>query len=99
MIPYSKIITIHEESITDSENTIGILINEYEGALRPDSFIYIYKATTHMYIFFNTMVEMIDYYFYGNDKAKRAYVKEATFDDMYGKILDEKFTDLLEWTS
>lgn len=99
MIPYSKIQTIHEESMADSDNIIGILINEYDQELRPDSFIYIYKASTHMYIFFNTMVEMIDYYFYGNDRCKRAYLKETTFDDMYGRILDGKFRDLLEWTN
>lgn len=99
MIAYSKIRTIHEEDIPDSDNTIGILINEYDQALRPESFIYIYKKATKMYIFFNTMVEMIDYYYYGNDRCLRAYVKESAFDTMYGtKNLTDKFVNLIEWT-
>jgi hypothetical protein len=95
---YSKIKTIHEEEIPDSVVTIGILVNESDDMLRPESFIYIYKKDTKMYIFFNTMVEMIDFYFYGNDRCKRAYVKEDTFDKMYGEFLTDKFVNLIEWT-
>jgi hypothetical protein len=97
MLTYIK--TIHEEVIPDSDNIIGILLNSaYEDeTYDSESFIYIYKKSTSMYIFFNTMVDMIDYYFYGNEKCKRAYLKESLFDTLYSDPFEDRFTDHLEW--
>ena len=50
-----------------------------------------------MYIFFNTMVEMIDYVLYADTRVKRAYMEEEVFDQHYDKDIDGKFSDVLEW--
>ena len=97
----SIIITAHEEQYSDGR-TIGILlnINLNENLKRIDSFPYIFRETEDggMYIFFETIVEMNDYMLYGDNKVKRAYMKEDNFDEIFDNCCDGDFRDSLEWT-
>jgi len=92
--------SIHEEEYSDKSRTLGVLLNfsseiEHEGW--KDSFIFIYRDG--MYIFFNTMVDMIDYLLYGESKMKRAYMPEDEFDKYYdADFIEGKFTEILKWT-
>lgn len=97
---YTHITTAHEEETTqqDKKKIIGVLFNyssdvEHEGW--KESFVYIYKEG--MYIFFNTIIEMIDYLLYGEAKMKRAYMEEQEFDELYDAVIDGKFGDKLTW--
>ena len=92
--------TIHEEAYSDNSKTLGVLFNysseiEHEGW--KDSLIYIYRDG--MYIFFNTIVDMIEYLLYGNSKIKRAYMEEQEF-DMYfdAEFISGSFTEILKWS-
>jgi hypothetical protein len=96
----TKIKTTHEEQYSDGSRTLGMLYNycvDLDGKTTfGESFPYIYKAGN--YIFFNTMVDMIDYLLYGESKMKRAYLTEAEFDAMYDiEFIEGKFTEKLEW--
>jgi hypothetical protein len=96
---------IHEEVIPDSENELGVLLNEpvsTESDFKDQSFVYIYRKNLTVrnmgtYIFFNSLIEMIDFYLYGNDKCVRAYMREDVFDVFYDDSFDGKFNDHLEW--
>jgi len=99
---YTHITTAHEEETTqqDKKKIIGVLFNyssdvEHDGW--KESFVYIYKEG--MYIFFNTIIEMIDYLLYGESKMKRAYMEEQEFDELYDSVIDGKFADKLTWTN
>lgn len=96
----TQIKTIHEEEYSDNSRTLGVLLNfssEIEYESWKDSLIYIYHDG--MYIFFNTIVEMIDYLLYGESKMKRAYMSEDEFDKYYdAKFIEGKFTEILKWT-
>lgn len=98
MITHIK--TIHEEEYSDKSRTLGVLLNfslEIEHNGWKDSFIYVYHDG--MYIFFNTIVEMIDYLLYGESKMKRAYMSEDDFDEYYdAESIEGKFTEILKWT-
>lgn len=95
--------TAHEETYNNSddlvERTMGILMNYCPNDPNfRESLVYIYRKG--MYIFFNTIVDCIDYLFYGNDKMKRAYMEEVEFDIYYdAEYIDGKFCDKLEWCS
>jgi hypothetical protein len=92
----TNIKTIHEEEYSDKSRTLGILLNYSIEDNWKESFIYIYRDG--MYIFFNTMVDMIDYLLYGESKMKRAYMDEKTFDSYYdASYVEGKFTDNLKW--
>jgi hypothetical protein len=86
----TKIRTIHEEDYSDGSRTIGILFNySLDDNDWKESYLYVYKEG--MYIFFNTIIETIDYLLFGEKKMKRAYMKEDEFDVYY-------FTDYIEGT-
>jgi hypothetical protein len=92
--------TIHEEEYSDGSRTLGILLNfssEIEHAnVWKDSFIYIYHDK--MYIFFNTMIDMIDYLLYGDKKVKTAYMDEEDFDEYYeAEFIEGVFAEKLSW--
>jgi len=91
------ITTAHEEEYSDKSRTIGVLLNLNEEYQRIDSLLYIYHKK--MYVFFNTIIDMIDYLLYGNySKMDRAYMSEDDFDNYYdAEYIDGKFTDLLKW--
>ena len=95
--------TAHEEEFTNSKEKkiIGVLFNyssdvEHDGW--KESFIYVYKEG--MYIFFDTIVEMMDYLLYGEKKMKRAYMEEEEFDKFYDTPhIEGKFGEALSWTN
>ena len=98
----TRIKSTHEEvyAQNDSKRTIGIL---YNYAIDDDndwseSFVYIYKGG--MYIFFNTIIEMVDYLLYGELKMNRAYMEEKEYDNYYdADNIDDKFNNKLTWTT
>lgn len=95
----------HEEVIPDTENEFGVLLNEplkLDDHFSDQSFVYLFKKNLTLrnkgtYIFFNTLIEMIDFYLYGNDKCLRAYMPEDRFDELYDEPFEGKFNDYLEW--
>lgn len=96
----TKIVTAHEESHIHGEKgskIIGVLSNyNLEDKLWKDSFIYIYKDG--MYIFFETIVDLVDYMLYGSTKMKRAYLEEKDFDILYdAEYIEGAFRDNLKW--
>ena len=102
------IITAHEEQYSDNSITLGVLCNDeiryHSNTPFKESFTYIYKHEKKIYIFFNTMVDLFDYMFYGADESKikmlRAYLPEAEFDTLYDmEAIEGKFTDRLTWTT
>jgi len=52
-----------------------------------------------MYIFFETIIDMIDYILYGEKKMKRAYLSEIDFDELYDSDLDDTFDKKIRWVS
>ena len=101
----TTIITAHEEQYSDNARTLGVLMNQdYDESATPfkDSFAYIFKTERKMYIFFNTMVDMFDYLFYGNDEhtITCAYMSEADFDKLYDmEYIRGSFKEKLTWTT
>lgn len=97
----TNIITVHEEEYSDKSRIIGVLLNfvpddSVEFFSFKDSFPYIYK--TGIYIFFETLIDLIDYLLYGDKKMKRAYMEEKEFDKYYNADnIDGKFEDKLVW--
>ena len=89
--------TAHEEQYSDSSYTIGVLLNYDEDGNRVDSFAYLYRDG--IYIFFNTIINLIDYLVYDDGTASRAYLKEAQFDLYYDSSLNGNFDDYLEWVN
>jgi hypothetical protein len=97
----SLIQTIHEETYSDGK-TLGILLNYdfYEGKMKKyNSFAYYFRETEEggMYIFFESIVDMNDYMLYGDNKVKRAYMKEDDFDILYDTNMGGVFEDHLKW--
>jgi hypothetical protein len=88
--------TAHEESYSDGR-TLGVLVNYnvYDNLKKINSFIYLYRD--EIYIFFETIIEMNDYLLYGDNKIKRAYMKEELFDDYYDNGLNKPFENVLKW--
>jgi hypothetical protein len=92
----TKIKTIHEEEYSDKSKSLGILLNYSTDDNWQESFIYVYKNEN--YIFFNTMIDMFDYLFYGENKMKRAYLSELEFDKYYdASDIEGHFSDKLSW--
>ncbi len=92
----TKIKTAHEEEYSDNSRTLGILLNYSITGDWKDSLIYVYREG--MYIFFNTIIDMIDYLLYGDNKVKRAYMDEESFDLYYdAEFIEGTFTEKLTW--
>ncbi|MFA5366384.1 MAG: hypothetical protein WC333_00475 [Dehalococcoidia bacterium] len=100
----TRIKTVHEEQSSDGKRTFGVLLNyphENEIGLIAegwkDSFIYLFKSDR--YIFFDTIIDMIDYELYGDmGKVRRAYMSEEEFDAYYDSHhIDGTFTEKLKW--
>lgn len=88
--------TGHEEEYSNGNRTLGILVNTDQNNNRIDSLAYIYRD--EMYIFFDTMIDMMDYLLYGDRKVKRAYISELDFDVLFDvEYLDTQFTEKLTW--
>ena len=93
----TRIQTAHEETYSDNTRTLGILTNYSNEDNFKESFAYIYKSG--MYIFFDTIIEMMDYLLYGESKMKRAYMEEVEFDKLFDSpYINGTFTEQLEWT-
>lgn len=94
----TKIKTIHEEQYSDGSKTLGILLNYNEDENYKESFVYVFNHKTTTYIFFNTMIDMFDFLFYGENKMKRAYMEELEFDGYYNaEHINGKFIEILIW--
>jgi hypothetical protein len=88
--------TIHEETYNDNSRTLGVLLNYNDEENFKESFVYIYRDKT--YIFFETIIDMIDYLMYGEVKMKRAYMEESEFDLLLdAENIDDKFNENLKW--
>lgn len=98
----SKIETIHEETYSDGR-TLGVLVNYKKIGLgyheKINSFVYYFRETQDggMYVFFDSIVDMNDYMLYGDNKVKRAYMKESEFDVLYDTDIKGVFEDHLKW--
>ena len=93
--------TVHAEEYSDGSRTLGILLN-YDDEGFQESFPYIYHQKNTMYIFFNTIIDLMDYLLYGEmhgeRKMKRAYMEESEFDKIYDlDFLNGKFGAELSW--
>lgn len=94
----TRIKTIHEETHNDDNNkSLGVLHNtEIDGDWQETLFFYF---KNEMYIFFNTMTDLVNYVLYGDaDDVKRAYLKEHIFDAFYDSAaIDGSFRDNISW--
>jgi len=87
---------VHEESINETGKIFGLLYNYSLDRETKDSLCYIF--TQKNYIFFETMIDMFDYYLYGeHSKSKRSYLPEKDYDKYIGHKIDGKFADHLKW--
>lgn len=94
----TKLWTIHEEGFSDDTATLGVLLNHTENFSFKESFIYIFNHKDNMYIFFDTMIAMLEYKLYGDKKMKRAYMEEEVFDSYYdAPSVEGKFGEILSW--
>jgi len=91
----TRIKTIHSEEYSDGSRTIGVLLNYSSIEEWNESLIYIYRDGT--YIFFEVIINLIDYLLYGEKKMKRAYMEEEEFDNYYDNEIIGKFSDKLKW--
>jgi hypothetical protein len=96
----TSIKTIHEEQQLHEDNkNIGVLLNYNNNMSWSETLFFLYK--NEMYIFFETITELIDYTIYGlGDKGiKRAYVKEHVFDAFYDSSgqIEGSFKDNIMW--
>ena len=95
---------VHNEEISSSENkkSIGVLLNfssEPQHSGWKDSFVFIFNHKTLTYIFFNTIIDMIDYNFYGKLGVKCALMTEEEFDTYYdAQYINGAFSEHLKWT-
>lgn len=95
----TKIRCIHEEEFVGADKTIGVLFNysieDHQKGWK-DSYPYYYKDG--VYIFFITIMDLVNYLLYGESDIKRSYLKEETFDKYYEmEYIDGSFKDILEW--
>ena len=89
---------VHEETIPDSDKTIGVLYNHSDDKTLKDSLIYIVSKSN--YIFFNTIIDMFDYMYYGDkNDVLRAYMPEDEFDTYLDVYIEGSFSEHLTWLS
>ena len=93
----TRIKSIHEETYSDKSRILGVLYNYNLDNTYQNSFPYYYKEG--MYIFFETIIDMIDYILYGEKKMKRAYLSEIDFDELYDSDLDDTFDKKIRWVN
>lgn len=92
----TNIESVHEETITDNNRVIGVLYNYNPTKEFKDSLIYVFNQKN--YIFFETIIDMFDYLYYGDKtKVKRAYMPEPEFDEFLESDIDGAFSDYLTW--
>ena len=96
------LITGHEEfhQQGEEEKNFGVLVNlSKEKPNWRESTIYVYK--NGLYIFFETIYDMVNYFFVGHkENIKRAYMNEDTFDSFFdAEYIDGTFMEKLEWVN
>ncbi len=94
----TQITTAHEEQYSDGSRTLGVLFNYSETVDFKESIIYIFH--NGRYIFFDTMIDMMNYLLYGDrdNNVKRAYMEEDDFDALYdADYINGKFSERLTW--
>lgn len=93
----TKIRTVHEEQYGDSGRIVGVLENYELNGDWKESFIYTYN--NGMYIFFDTINDLNEYLFYGDEETKirRSYVREEIFDEIYDSPIEDGFAGLIKW--
>lgn len=96
----TKLMTAHEEEYVhnDKKRIIGVFLNfsTSESESFTDSIPYTYKDG--VYIFFTTIIDMIDYLLYGEKFKLRAYMKESEFDEFFdAEYIEGPFKDYLSW--
>ena len=90
--------SVHEESYSDDTRTLGVLFNYTADGSFKESFIFIFNHKDNTYIFFNTIIDMLDYLLYSEKTMDRAYMEEDVFDTYYdASFVEGKFKDVLEW--
>lgn len=96
MMMKTQINTVHEEKYSDGSRILGVLANYSIDGSWKDSLIYIYR--NNVYIFFTTIVDMIDYLMYADKKTLRAYMEESEFDKFFDSDeIDGEFKNVLRW--
>jgi hypothetical protein len=98
----TKLKTIHEEQYSDGSKTLGVLFNYAIEVGHDDwkeSFVYIFNHERATYMFFNTIVDMIDFLLYGaGSKVKSAYMNETDFDALFdAEFVEGQFSEKLTW--
>ncbi|HPC09508.1 MAG TPA: hypothetical protein PLN85_00340 [archaeon] len=92
----TKIKTIHEENFSNTNKNIGVLYNYSIDDNWSNTLTYYYND--NMYIFFHTIIDLINYLLYGEKKMNRAYMNENTFDEFYdAEYINGKFEENLKW--
>ena len=94
----TQITTAHEEQYSDGSRTLGVLFNYSETVDFKESIIFIFH--NGRYIFFDTMIDMMNYLLYGDrdNNVKRAYMEEDDFDALYdADYINGKFSEKLTW--
>ena len=95
--------TTHEEEYSPNRFWIGTLTNFNDKGERIDSFTYLFSKEQGeefgRYIFFHTIVALMEYILYKDDGTQRAYMKEEKFDELYDRVpgIEGKFEDYLDW--
>lgn len=92
----TKITTIHEEKQENSNKILGILFNyDINDSLNKDSLVYLFNE--NRYVFFNTIIEAINYSLYGEKTMKRGYMTEEEFDNYYDNEIDDFLRNKIIW--
>lgn len=95
----TKLKGVHEEQPNDRSRTIGVLLNySLEDPQWKDTLIFVFDEDRKLYVFFDTIVEMIDYEFYRSNKTRRAYLPEAEYDQYDdSEFIEGSFRSKLKW--
>ncbi len=96
----TKLKTVHEEEYSDNTFTIGVLLNYSDAGDFKESLIYVFNNKTKIYIFFDTIIDAVDYLMWGQlCVVNRAYMEENDFDEYYDNAINGKFSAVLAWGS
>ena len=95
--------TTHEEEYSPNRIWIGVVTNFNDENNRIDSFTYLFRKDVGeefgIYIFFHSIVKLMEYVLYSDDSTQRAYMKEDKFDELDDQVpgIEGKFHDYLDW--
>lgn len=93
----TRLKSVHEEKSLDGRYTFGVVLNDNDEGFK-ECFIFIFEHSRNMYTFFDTIIDMIDFMFYREDKKKRAYMSDEEFDTYHDvQYIEGKFSEILKW--